>query len=68
MLGACLDAIKASEAYIKKDRSLPGGGTYSDTLATIKDVLASKEKKFDLYVLGYAHFFNVSHRESGDET
>lgn len=39
-------------------------GFYFDMHQTIQDVLDQQKSKFDLYVIGYARFFNVDSPDS----
>ncbi|KAK6432913.1 Glucan endo-1,3-alpha-glucosidase agn1 [Oleoguttula sp. CCFEE 5521] len=60
--GACADSIVTAEKYITAAPEGLAGGTYPDTYATILDLLDSsisaKKDGFQLYVLGYARYFN----------
>ena len=64
--GACWKAVNDSNTYINDMRMIdkPGfHGLYFDELTTIQRVLSNDIVKnnpdFKLYVLGYAHFFNL---------
>ncbi|OQO02303.1 hypothetical protein B0A48_11857 [Cryoendolithus antarcticus] len=60
--GACDDSIAAAEKYITAAPETLAGGTYPDTYATTLDLLdnsiPAKKDGFELYVLGYSHYFN----------
>nr|OQO23040.1 hypothetical protein B0A51_10074 [Rachicladosporium sp. CCFEE 5018] len=60
--GACADSIAAAEKYIQGPQDDRFGSTLKDTWETINDLVEHAEPAqqagFQLYVLGYAHYFN----------
>lgn len=73
--GQCAKDVAQINSYINDMRMDPAQGQhglYYDELATVRDLLAEESVKnnpdFKLYVLGYAHFFNLGSNYCDDES